>query len=137
MTLIVRLTLHVHQVTEDCFTSADDDGDGLANCLDVDCNGSPGYDSFNNLGFCQFGAETSCSDSMDNDGDGDIDCQDLNCANDSACQSSVSEDCLNGVDDDGDGDVDCDDSDCANAQSCQSSGFVRTALMVLMTMGTD
>ena len=42
--------------SEDCFTPTDDDGDGLANCLDSDCNSSPGYDSFNNLGFCQFGA---------------------------------------------------------------------------------
>ena len=74
----VPMILRVHLVhpRELCLTIGDEDGDGDADCLDTDCNGSPGYDAFGNLGLCQYAAELNCTDSMDNDGDLLIDCND-------------------------------------------------------------
>ncbi len=81
---------------EACANVVDDDGDGLADCADPDCDGS---------------CPESCDDARDNDADGAVDCDDQDCVG--ACP----EDCANGWDDDGDGRIDCSDVDCVMA-SC-------------------
>jgi hypothetical protein len=64
--------------TEDCTNGVDDDGDGLADCLDADCDG---------LNSCEMGTELSCNDNIDNDGDIDQDCDDSDCTSDPVCSS--------------------------------------------------
>jgi large repetitive protein len=76
---------------EVCDNLEDDDGDGVIDCLDLDC-----------LGSCQ----ETCGDLLDNDGDGAIDCADTDC--DGHCP----EVCTDGRDNDADGIVDCADTDC-------------------------
>jgi len=60
----------------DCDDGNDDDGDGLTDCVDQDCDGLSG---------CEYGIELSCDDLMDNDGDADTDCDDADCVSDLAC----------------------------------------------------
>lgn len=55
---------------ETCNNGIDDDGDGLVDCADGDCQF---------LASEEFGC--NCDDGIDNDGDGDIDIDDGNCAN--------------------------------------------------------
>jgi alpha-tubulin suppressor-like RCC1 family protein len=76
-----------------CTNGVDDDGDGLADCLDPECPPCPG--------------ETSCTNGVDDEGDGLVDCLDPECPR---CPAEAS--CTNGLDDDGDGLVDCRDSEC-------------------------
>jgi hypothetical protein len=69
-----------------CDNGVDDDGDGLIDGDDPDCQSPEGPEAGN------------CSDGIDNDGDGFID------GDDPDCQSPDTEtSCDNGVDDDGDG----------------------------------
>jgi hypothetical protein len=77
---------------EECGNGVDDDGDGLTDCEDTDCDGTCAED---------------CADGRDNDGDGLVDCDDGDC-NDPACV----EDCADGRDNDGDRVIDCSDPDC-------------------------
>ena len=63
-----------------CGNGIDDDGDGLADCMDSDCDGSDG---------CEFGSESSCQDGIDNDGDGLADCMDSDCTNSGLCDSGT------------------------------------------------
>ncbi len=57
-----------------CSDGTDNDGDGLIDCLDPDCDGLSG-----GAGICEYGSETLCSDSFDNDADGDVDGADSDC----------------------------------------------------------
>ena len=52
-----------------CDDGVDNDGDGLTDCADSDCNG---------VGDCE-SPETTCDDGIDNDSDGVTDCDDANC----------------------------------------------------------
>ncbi|HJK96800.1 MAG TPA: hypothetical protein RMF84_06240, partial [Polyangiaceae bacterium LLY-WYZ-14_1] len=54
---------------EDCFTSADEDGDGFGRCVDLDCDGSCDETITNGI----------CGDLRDNDGDGLTDILDPGC----------------------------------------------------------
>ncbi len=78
---------------EICANGTDDDGDGLVDCLDPDCDGQ------------------TCAIA----GGGSGTCQSNNCV---ACLP-VTEVCSNGIDDDCDGLVDCADLDC-NGQRCSA-----------------
>jgi subtilisin-like proprotein convertase family protein len=122
-----------------CDNGIDDDIDGLADCLDADCDGIAGCelgtestcdDGFDNdvdaavdcsdadcngVAGCELGAEFTCTDAFDNDGDGSTDCSDGDCFLDAACLVEV---CDNSVDDDLDGVIDCADPDCAADDSC-------------------
>jgi prepilin-type N-terminal cleavage/methylation domain-containing protein len=97
-----------------CYNGADDEGDGLVDCADDDCDGR-----------ARCGNETSqerCEDEFDNDGDGEIDCDDADCACD-----GVELVCDDSIDNDGDLSADCADSDCdgalgPNGETCQPSG---------------
>jgi hypothetical protein len=85
MSVLVQETL--------CGDGVDNDGDGGADCDDLDCA-------------C---GELFCDDGVDDDGDGLVDCEDAACAGDPACLETL---CDDGVDNDGDGVADCDDEDC-------------------------
>jgi hypothetical protein len=96
-------TLGIHLASEiACGDALDDDGDGLTDCEDSDCEAS-----------CP---EDSCADGRDEDVDGATDCDDTDCASDAACLEEAS--CTDGLDDDGDGFTDCDDPSCADDSTC-------------------
>jgi hypothetical protein len=76
---------------ENCFDIADNDCDGLTDCLDVD-----------DCGPC----DEDCTDGIDDDFDGLVDCLDPDCP-------PCLEICDDGIDNDMDGLVDCDDPDCS------------------------
>ena len=98
--------------TEDCSTSADEDGDSVAGCYDDDCL----YD-IDNCDQFDTTVESYCTNSIDDDFDGDTDCDDTDCDSDPAC-AVVAEVCDNNLDDDEDGFIDCDDSDCDSDPAC-------------------
>jgi hypothetical protein len=77
-----------------CDDGLDEDGDGLIDCADPDCDGA---------------CPETCSDKRDNDKNGATDCADRPCWSDPAC---VEPDCGDGTDNEQDGLVDCDDPDC-------------------------
>lgn len=83
--------------SENCTDGIDNDGDGLSDCQDSDCDAE-----------CVTESE-DCSDSIDNDDDGLIDCDDDDCA--SSCEP-VLEDCAVVGDEDGNGLADCLDPTC-------------------------
>jgi hypothetical protein len=89
---------------EICDNGIDDDGDGLHDCFDEDCQDALGC------------VAEDCDNGFDDDGDGFIDCEDPSCASSPACMGG--EICNNGVDDDGDGMVDCQDPKCASHPLC-------------------
>ncbi|MFP2908810.1 hypothetical protein ACLESD_27920 [Pyxidicoccus sp. 3LFB2] len=117
----------------DCGNGLDDNGDGPADCLDLDdCNNQ----SCGAGCVCRSGrrAEADCGAGGDDDGDGFTDCADRDdCDNKScgagcACTSGrkVETACDNAGDDDGDGnancaDTDCDGDSCGEGRTCQSS----------------
>lgn len=123
-----------------CFDGIDDDGDGLTDCEDPDCDsafggacdtGMPGACAVGSL-MCQAGNEAcspdqlpvlegpfddpTCSDGVDGDCDG------LTDGEDPSCQVDLETFCFDGVDDDLDGLIDCEDPDCAGAMlgSCDT-----------------
>src|SRR5687767_9051245 len=61
---------------EICDDDEDNDGDGLADCADDECDG---------IGGCTVGGEVDCNDLFDNDGDNAADCADTECASALAC----------------------------------------------------
>jgi len=67
-------------VQEQCQDFLDNDGDGLEDCADPDCDG---------IAPCQ-DVETNCTDGIDNDGDGATDCVDGSCASDPFCSNTQS-----------------------------------------------
>ncbi len=89
-------------VRPNCSDGLDDDGDGLIDCADPDCESS---------WWCSVveQRESNCVDGVDNDSDGLADCEDADCGVLNECRES---DCGNGLDDDGDGASDCVDVDC-------------------------
>jgi len=105
----------------DCADGVDEeDGDGLIDCDDPDCDSS-WVCSFDIVG------EGDCFDGVDGDNDGAIDCADADCGAENGCRES---ECLDSEDDDGDGLVDCADPDCLVGQfdvcgelSCFDEGF--------------
>ncbi len=103
-------------ITEtDCVNNVDDDGDGLVDCDDADCDTEP---------TCLIPeTEIDCTNNFDDDVDGLLDCDDPDCLTHPSCSGPANEtDCANSVDDDGDGAIDCDDPDCLNAVNCQPPG---------------
>ncbi|PHN08383.1 M43 family zinc metalloprotease [Flavilitoribacter nigricans] len=60
-----------------CNDGLDNDGDGLVDCDDPDCDTDP---------FCQPVEPEICDDGIDNDGDGLIDCDDPDCGSAPNCQ---------------------------------------------------
>jgi hypothetical protein len=93
-----------------CADGADNDGDGLRDCDDPDCESVP---------VCAPAVEL-CDDGADNDGDGLRDCDDPDCGDDPACTTAV-ELCTDGADNDGDGLRDCDDPDCGDDPACTTA----------------
>jgi hypothetical protein len=89
--------------SEDCTNGVDDNGNGLVDCEDTDCDEATDC------------PEDACDDLNDDDGDGLIDCEDPDCADNGACKESSCED---GIDNDKDDTTDCDDVDCAAASPC-------------------
>ncbi len=99
----------------DCTDEQDNDWDGLTDCDDTDCTGTPSClgaggatgaggasgvageaGSAGDAGFggsivVEYGVfmESDCTDELDNDGDEAVDCADSDCVNDDACQSGV------------------------------------------------
>ena len=59
----------------ECADGLDDDGDGLVDCADPDCDAAP---------VCQ-GPVEICTNGLDDDGDGLADCADPDCASEPAC----------------------------------------------------
>ena len=57
---------------EDCYSTGDEDNDGLSDCDDPDCVGEP---------ICVPTTEIECQDGIDNDQDGFFDCLDGECRN--------------------------------------------------------
>ena len=118
----------------DCTDRADNDADGLFDCDDQGCFGSPdcvappqepatepsepsqstseGIDSV---------PQEDCTDGEDNDYDAFVDCQDPNCFDHQECSNQVSTEyfCADREDNDSDGYVDCEDSDCAEDHYCR------------------
>lgn len=88
---------------EACQGALDEDGDGLADCLDPDCADAP---------LCVI---EDCGNASDDDADMLIDCDDPDCVGALAC---TPEDCANGADDDGDNVADCGDADCVALPVC-------------------
>ncbi len=98
---------------EDCTDGADNDCNGVADCLDPACDDGQ-------VCGCHPQPE-SCSNGDDDDCDGIVDCFDSDCQGTPACGCLPSEagSCVNGFDDDCDDQIDCDDSDCASTPECQ------------------
>ncbi len=111
---------------EICTNGADDDGDGLVDCVDDDCAGSCPEICGNDLDDDGNGAidcldeacdgscpeADACGDGRDNDGDLLTDCADTDCRT-----PDCPEDCTDTRDNDADGAIDCSDPDC-NVESC-------------------
>lgn len=87
-------------IEADCGNEVDDDGDGLIDCVDPDCDGT---------------CPEVCDDDRDNDGDGELDCADESCWDAPTCVETT---CIDGVDNEADGLVDCDDPDCWGLPEC-------------------
>jgi hypothetical protein len=88
-----------------CSNLDDDDGDGLTDCDDQDCDNHPACST----------AELVCDDGDDNEGDGLADCDDPDCESAANCHESI---CDDGLDSDGDDLTDCDDPDCDGTLAC-------------------
>ncbi|MDY0003342.1 MAG: kelch repeat-containing protein [Polyangia bacterium] len=111
---------------EDCLDplGEDEDGDGLVNCDDPDCNLVPE---------CAPHEICLAGNTEDRDGDGLVGCADPNCGgapcgpgglrciSGRCCELGVyvEQDCGDGFDNDCDGRTDCEDPDCASATECQ------------------
>jgi len=65
---------------EICNNNIDDDGDGLVDCDDPDCQGDPD---------CVVIATEICNNNIDDDGDGLVDCDDPNCQFEANCSTSL------------------------------------------------
>ena len=101
---------------EDCSIEGDEDLDGLADCLDPDCE---------NAENCEGGDQ--CGDGEDNDGDGNSDCADGGCdgqtgPNGETCEVGGEVSCDDGFDNDADGLTDDADDDCSAGDDGGGSG---------------
>ncbi|RMG12660.1 MAG: DUF2341 domain-containing protein [Deltaproteobacteria bacterium] len=106
---------------QSCGDGADNDCDGLTDCVDSDCDarscGPNGERCTGGACVCPGGeaTEQTCGDGADNDCDGLTDCGDPDCATAPACcvaAGPTENQCTDGVDNDCDGSVDHLDSDC-------------------------
>ncbi|WP_437626656.1 hypothetical protein [Sorangium sp. So ce1151] len=102
-----------------CSNGYDDDGDGLADCADPECQW---------LSWCvpwREDTDAACSNGYDDDGDGLADCADPECQWLSWCvpwREDTDAACSNGYDDDGDGLADCADPECQWMPVCAPWG---------------
>jgi hypothetical protein len=126
---------------ERCDDGIDNDGDGLIDCVDDDCEwancdvADPCARGKCQSGSCQPAYELCCYDGIDNDGDGHTDCADINCerltcddggictegdgiCNSGVCDGAAETCCTDAADNDQDGLIDCDDPDCAGTPAC-------------------
>ncbi len=104
---------------EYCDNGIDDDGDGMIDCLDTDCNWLTICKE--NERHCGTPEEECCSDGLDNDSDDWVDCADPDCAIfcvEIGCGGTKAVCCSDGQDSDADGLTDCADPDCAGIGSC-------------------
>ena len=116
--------------SENCTNGVDDDGDGLIDCGDDDCDANPACYGGGTGGAVYAAPWEDCSNGYDDDHDGLTDCADSDCYGDVACGSggvagaymAPWEDCSNGYDDDYDGLKDCADPDCYGTPDCGSGG---------------
>jgi hypothetical protein len=103
-----------------CVDGDDNDGDGLIDCEDPDCEG---------IGCCGLSGpednDEACSDGCDNDGNGYLDCADFSCSKSTtvtACKSEIQTDentpltCSDGLDNDWNGYFDCSDFSCMESE---------------------
>ncbi len=106
---------------ENCFDAVDNDGDGLVDCDDADCDGLARCQEVCGNGLDEDGdglidealcIQEDCGNGLDDDFDGATDCADLDCG------PGCVERCADGSDNDDDGLVDCEDGDCATHGSC-------------------
>lgn len=92
-----------------CVTDADcpidNDGDGLANCLDMGCSFADNCET----GDWDVGGLPICDNGLDDDGDGFVDCDDFGCSNSAVCL------CGNGIIDAGE---QCDDGNGNDEDAC-------------------
>jgi hypothetical protein len=104
----------VENTDETCRDGIDNDGDGLFDCADFDCqpNGEP-------IAACQGdgtneAGDDLCGDGIDNDNDGFTDCNDNECSEGGAsfCVENSAELCADSADNDGNGFLDCQDFGC-------------------------
>jgi hypothetical protein len=144
---------------EICNDGIDNDGDGLADCLDPDCDERPcgPYDQIC-IAFtcdCPFGHVELCDDGVDNDCDGLVDCEDpdcdgqpcgpngLVCAGSTCACPSMVEICDDNIDNDCDGLIDCMDPDCEgfvcgpSGQVCQAGNCVCPGSVEICDDGID
>ncbi len=95
-----------------CGDDLDNDGDGLFDCADQDCDGHVIVGGWT----CESPDERTCNDGFDNDANGLVDCADPGCEGvfgpgGVVCQTTETI-CDDGLDNDGDLIVDCDDPSC-------------------------
>ncbi|MDE0959501.1 MAG: hypothetical protein OSB09_01845 [Planctomycetota bacterium] len=74
---ILEITLAGAPTPENCTNGVDDDGDGLIDCEDTDCDLDPA---------CVGAPPENCTNGTDDDGDGLIDCDDPDCSSLPSCQ---------------------------------------------------
>ena len=108
------LNPNVHPgLAEACSDAADNDCNGVADCLDPACINVP------DCGCTPDPAGENCSNGIDDDCDTTVDCNDAECIGTPACGCAPSEtNCDDGIDDDCDDLIDCDDSDCSGTVNC-------------------
>ncbi|MBL4637312.1 MAG: hypothetical protein JKY56_25885 [Kofleriaceae bacterium] len=104
-----------------CAGNQDEDGDGLVDCEDPDCeeaNCGPGaLRCSQGSCTCARSVEELCGDEFDGDCDGLVDCADPDCATSADCTAEQS--CTNGLDEDADGRTDCADFGCHGVGFCE------------------
>lgn len=115
-------------IPEVCADGADNDCNGVTDCLDPACEG------VGDCGCTPAGDREQCTNGSDDDCDAMVDCLDPDCVGTPACGCTDDEAarCDNGIDDDCDGTIDCSDSDCENTAACQCQAQPETC-----TNGSD
>lgn len=108
----------VEDVATICRNGADDDGDGLTDAADPECQRGDTWEGGHATRCLQ---RPQCTNGADDDGDGEIDAEDTDCAAGDRWERPTPA-CSNLLDDDGDGLVDREDPDCANEADDDESG---------------
>ncbi len=100
---------------EICTDAADNNCNGVADCVDPACANAPV------CGCTPAPGGEDCTNAKDDDCDTIVDCFDADCAGTPACGCAANEmgKCTNGFDDDCDNQIDCDDSSCFSDPACQ------------------